>query len=208
MKRLKKVRISWSHKFAYVVGLITTDGCLSSDGRHIDVTSKDRSLIISVKNCLGINNKIGRKSSGRSVVKRYFRIQFGDINFYEFLLTIGLTPAKSKTLSIITVPNIYFSDFLRGCLDGDGNISVVKHPESRFPQLRVRFYSGSFQFLEWLKMRITRNTRITRGWMETGSGVYHLAYGKEDSIRLLRYIYNSKGVYYLRRKFKSAQKFL
>lgn len=36
--------VKWSPKIAYAVGLITTDGSLSKDGRHIDLTSKDRRL--------------------------------------------------------------------------------------------------------------------------------------------------------------------
>ena len=41
-----KVLIKWSPHFAYAVGLLTADGCLSKDGRHLDLTSKDRIQII------------------------------------------------------------------------------------------------------------------------------------------------------------------
>lgn len=34
--------ITWSPEIAYAVGLLTTDGSLSIDGRHIDFTSKDK----------------------------------------------------------------------------------------------------------------------------------------------------------------------
>src|SRR3989344_3916087 len=97
MKPQRKVKIKWSPEFAYAIGLITTDGCLSGDGRHIDFTSKDISLLKTFLKCLGIKNKIGRKTSGYSHNK-YTRIQFGDVIFYRFLLGIGLTPAKSKIL--------------------------------------------------------------------------------------------------------------
>ena len=76
---IKGIKIGWSHNIAYVVGLITTDGNLSIDGRHIDFTSKDIQLIKTFKKCLGIKNKIGLKISGFSD-KKYFRIQFGDVN--------------------------------------------------------------------------------------------------------------------------------
>gem|GEM_PF-6676481 len=45
MKPLGKVKIQWSPEFAYVIGLLTTDGNLSPDGRHINFTSKDRELV-------------------------------------------------------------------------------------------------------------------------------------------------------------------
>jgi hypothetical protein len=37
-----KVKIVWSSNMSYAIGLLTTDGCLSSDGRHILLTSKDK----------------------------------------------------------------------------------------------------------------------------------------------------------------------
>src|SRR3989344_7277407 len=59
-----KVKLVWSPHFAYAIGLLTADGCLSKDGRHIDLTSKDRAQIISFKKCLGIETKISLKYSG------------------------------------------------------------------------------------------------------------------------------------------------
>ena len=43
----------------YLVGLIATDGCLSSDGRHIDITSKDYIFLDEIKREVGITNSIG-----------------------------------------------------------------------------------------------------------------------------------------------------
>ena len=78
------VVIRWSPEFAYVIGLITTDGCLINDGRHIDFTSKDKKQVAVVKKCLGLKNiKIGKKGSRSTHEKRYFRIQFGDVVFYQ-----------------------------------------------------------------------------------------------------------------------------
>lgn len=69
---------------------------------------------------LDIKVKIGLKKSGETA-RTAFRIQFGDVNFYKFLLRIGLIPNKSKRLSDLKIPNLYFFDFLRGHLDGDGS---------------------------------------------------------------------------------------
>src|SRR3989344_2322990 len=143
MRRLSKVKIGWSPDFAYAIGLITTDGNLSKDGRHLNMTSKDKDMILTFKKCLGLKNKIGRKTREKSKIKKYFQVQFGDKNFYEFLLSLGLMPAKSKTIGALNIPNEYFSDFLRGCIDGDGNIDVHRHPESQYLQLRIRLNSAS-----------------------------------------------------------------
>ena len=178
MKPLGRVKIEWSPNFAYALGLITTDGSLSKDGRHIDLTSKDKEMMENFKKCLGIDNKIGRKARGGSKDKKYYRVQFGDVIFYRFLLSIGLTPAKSKTISALKIPREYFRDFLRGCLDGDGNINIQSHPESKHPQLRVRITSASEKFLVWLKKEIENQTDIKGGWVRLAKRAYELSYGK------------------------------
>src|SRR3989344_5404579 len=118
-KPKNKVRINWSPNFAYAIGLLTTDGNLSPDGRHIELTSKDLEQLENFMKCLKIQNKIGQKISGFTK-RKTTRIQFGDINFYKFLLSIGLMPNKSKTMGRIQIPDAYFFDFLRGHFDGDG----------------------------------------------------------------------------------------
>ena len=210
MKRLSKVKIEWSPEFAYAIGLLTTDGNLSPDQRHINMTSKDEELIIKFKQCLNLDNKIGRKSRGGSNIKKYFVIQFGDRNFYDFLLSVGLRPAKSKTLKSLKIPKIYFSDFLRGCIDGDGSLGTFKRPESRHPQLRVRLYSASALFLKWIKKEISSIAEIDvkNGWITEENNIFTLAYAKDNSIKLLNYIYYPDVNYYLERKYKIAKPFL
>ena len=45
--------MQWNHDFAYAIGLITTDGNLSPDGRHINLTSKDEEIILIKKDDKG-----------------------------------------------------------------------------------------------------------------------------------------------------------
>jgi hypothetical protein len=208
MKPLRKVNIKWCPDFAYAIGLIVTDGCLSGDGRHIELSSKDEEIIENFRKCLGIDNKIGRKAREKSADKRYYRIQFGDINFYNFLLSIGLEPAKSRTIGRLRIPAEYFRDFLRGCLDGDGNINIQRHPESMHPQLRVRITSASKKFLIWLKVEIANNTDIKGGWIRPVIRAHELSYGKSDSVILLSYIYYDVQVRCLKRKYLRAKPFL
>lgn len=208
MKRLNKIKIEWSPGFAYAIGLIATDGNLSPDGRHMNMTSKDKELITTFKICLMLKNKIGRKARGGSQDKKYFVLQFGDKNFYEFLLSLGLTPAKSKTIGSLNIPNNYFADFFRGCIDGDGNINIQRHPESQYPQLRVRLNSGSINFLKWIKEEIAKLIKPKGGWIEKSGRVYILSYGKTDSIKILNSMYYNKVKYYLNRKYLIAKNFL
>lgn len=207
MRRLKNVDTTWSSRLAYAIGLIASDGNLSPDGRHINLTSKDIEIIVLFKEALCLKNKIGRKGRGYTKEKKYYCIQFGDKNFYDFLLTIGLMPAKSKTLGPLRIPSIFFRDFLRGCIDGDGNINVSRHPESRHLQLRMRIYSASKPFLEWIHCEVLGSVPVFGGWIQSGDGAFHLAYGKSDAVLLLRFLYADTS-FFLKRKYTTAEPFM
>lgn len=206
----KFISVEWTHDFAYAIGLLTSDGNLSPDGRHINLTSQDKEITEYARDIFLIDNKIGRKSRGGSTDKKYYVLQFGSIQFYTFLLSIGLTPAKSKTLSSVDIPDKFFGDFMRGCVDGDGNISEAIHPESRRMQLRLRIASASPTFLKWLLAEQRRLWHIKGGWIynDEKKSVGSLCFGKKDSIEILQRMYQHKSQYYLKRKYRVATKYL
>ena len=206
MKPLGRVKCEWSSDFAYVIGLLATDGNLSPSGRHINFTSKDEELCKHVKEILGLNNKIGRKARGGESEKKYFVFQFGDVLFYKFLEEIGLSQNKSKTLESVDVPEKYFFDFLRGVIDGDGSIITYSHPESRHRQLRLRIYSASLSFLKWLKESLTDYTE--GGYIIANRRVMQLEFAKKDAIHLLGYVYYPGFQYCLTRKFDRAKGYI
>src|ERR1700691_6081621 len=88
----------------YTVGLIATDGNLSKDGRHVNITSKDGELLNGIKRILCLKLKLTKKARTKEKIKKYFFLQIGDVKFYKFLLSIGLTQKKSLTLGKISVP--------------------------------------------------------------------------------------------------------
>lgn len=208
--RRKTIITNWSPSFAYTIGLITTDGNLSPDARHISFTSKDRVLALNFKRALQLEAKIGKKARGGSTEKKYYVVQFSSVDFYRFLLSIGLTPAKSKTLKKLLVPKEYFSHFLRGCVDGDGSITEFMHPESKMPQLRVRLASASLDFLKWIQGEIRQHVGVEGGWIykDRKKSVLTLTYAKSDAIRILRFIYANCAYNFLPRKKKTATKYL
>lgn len=201
---------NWSPKFAYAIGLIASDGNLSSNGRTIIFTSKDYKLVQTFKHCLGLKNKIGKKYRGELPRTSCFQIQFGSIVFYEFLNSIGLFPRKSRTIAKLLIPQEFFSDFLRGCIDGDGCIDVYRHPESKYPQLRIRLASASKQFLCWIHEVLSNEISVCGGSIYKGSkrSVSYLQYNKADSLKVLSYIYSRGGNCCLERKYKTALPFL
>ena len=205
-RRECKVKIEWSGPFAYAIGLLTSDGNLSSDGRHINLTSKDLENIMNFRKCLNITNKIGRKARGEDQEKKYYLVQFGDINFYEFLNSIGITKAKSKTIKKVNVPAEFFRDFFRGFIDGDGSITLFRHPESKHMQVKLSLASASIEFLIWMKEMILTQFVITGGWISSDKGCYSLTYGKSDALKIIKFMYHKDARYFLKRKYLTSMR--
>ena len=201
-----KVVTFWSREFAYAVGLLTADGCLSKDGRHIDFTSKDREQVAAFRRCLKLKAKIGTKRSGAGL--SYFRIQFSDVLFYLFLESIGLSSAKSKTISHVRVPDEYFADFLRGYFDGDG--TVYSFYDSVFPRsyrFYISFLSASPRFIYWLGKKMQDRVHV-KGHLSsyTGTNYLQLRFSKKEAIIVAEFMYYKKSLPFLKRKYLKIQK--
>ncbi len=204
MEKHLNSKITWSADLAYVVGLLATDGNLSKDGRHIIFVSKDLQLIKTFQNCIGCKSKISRKISGYSAKRKYYYIQFSNVALYKFLLSIGLTPAKSKTLGKIKIPKRFFADFVRGLFDGDGSFYsyLDKRWKSSF-MFYLSFCSASLKHLTWLKSKLKVTLNIS-GYIDQQlhNRVYQLKYAKRESKILIKFIYYKKNINCLERKYK------
>lgn len=204
------VKIKWSANFAYAIGLITTDGCLYRDGRHICLTSKDLEQVNNFNTALGTKYHLGRKGSGIIKDKKYYIVQFSDVIFYKFLNKIGLFSAKSKTMGKIEVPDKYFFDFLRGSFDGDGCTNSYWDPrwKSSF-MFYTTFISASGEHIKWLRSEISNKIAIKGHVTKSGNGAcFQLKYAKKESLILLKKMYYSSDVLHLSRKKLKINKML
>lgn len=171
----------------YLVGLITSDGCLCKDGRHIDVTSKDCSFLQAIRERLKLNSQVCTKN--KNMKNKAYRIQIANKNFYDFLLSIGLTQNKSLTLGAIKVPGQYFGDFLRGLIDGDGCIRKWTHPSNHNEQWSLRIYSGSERFIKWLNGLTESLLKIKGKTHRQSDSQWVLKYGKMAAREIARKCY-------------------
>ena len=205
MARKRKVLNFNSSDLWYFVGLLATDGCLSSDGRHIDITAKDKDFLTKLNDRFVLSNKLSVKNKSKN--NQAYCISFSNKNFYDFLVSIGLTPNKSLTLGEIKVPDEWFGYFLRGVIDGDGSIRSWLHPSNGIEQWSLRLYSASNTFIEWLKNKI-EDLLLVKGKIHKSSRVgrylYVLKYGKISAKIILRNCY-SKNSLSLDRKARLAE---
>ncbi|MFA6304153.1 MAG: hypothetical protein WCV73_03480 [Patescibacteria group bacterium] len=202
MKQLNKKSRLWSAKLAYAVGLIATDGNLSKDKRHITFVSKDLQLIQTFKTCLDLKTKVSLKKSGFAPDKTYYCVQFSDVNLYNLLIEIGLTPAKSKTIDEIKIPKKFFPDFIRGLFDGDGSFYSYwdKRWKSSF-MFYLSFCSASIKHINWLQQEMQKQFDV-KGHINKSfvSRAYQLKYAKNEARIVIKKMYYSKNIPLLKRK--------
>lgn len=209
--------IEWTADLVYAVGVIATDGNLSRKPGRLSITSNDIDFLDMLRGSLHLTVPIRPHTGGYG--HRCHRIAWSDRRFYDWLLTVGLTPAKSLTLGPLTIPDEYFADFLRGSIDGDGSIvayvdhyNTFKKPTYVYTRLYISIVSASQRFLEWLRITVRKLTGLSgslsvRGAQER-SDIWKLKYAKRESLVLLRWIYYAPDVPCLGRKRDIAVPFL
>src|SRR5690349_14227921 len=105
----------------YLLGAFITDGNVHKDKSRTNsfkcsLHSKDKEWLDSINHILDQEGKI-------RVGKTCHSLWFYNQDIYQWLISHNCTPNKSLTVQLPNVPNIYFRDFVRGCLDGDGCIT-------------------------------------------------------------------------------------
>lgn len=205
------ISTKWSHGLAYAVGLLASDGCLSKDRRHIDLTSKDIEQLRNFNKAIGVNLHIGRKDFNPKINSMTYRVQISSVLFYIFLESIGFTKKKSLTIRKIDLPEKYFFDFLRGLFDGDGYTYSYWDPRwKKSFMFYIGFCSGSEAFVKWLKENIEilsgLKGHITK--VKKKNFYYQLKYSKYEAVRLIGLLYKSKKTLRLSRKYLKIMKTL
>lgn len=202
----RTLELQWSQTMAYVVGLIATDGCLITARKQLNFKSEDEQLVKTFLGCLGRSPRyrrvIGKKGKPHHVT------QFGDVAFYQWLMTAGLTPKKSLTLGAITVPDEFLVHCARGLLDGDGSVldywydGTGKALGKRYEGFVTRFISASPAHIEWLRAALRRVVGVTGNVGRPSiRGCWSLNYAIAESTVLLPLLYPSADVPKLERKW-------
>ena len=207
MRYASKRCYEWSANTAYITGLMTSDGCLSKDGRHLDITSVDIEQLKNFQIGLGRVIKIDVKKNQHP--RTAYRIQFSDVAFYDFLKQVGLTPNKSKTIGKLTIPDEFYADFLRGLYDGDGSSNAYwdKRWKSSY-MYYTKFTSASPEFLDYVRSTNQRLFAMGAGSISKSARVLALNYAKKDGKLLYKKMYYSEYVLCLSRKKKKLKSFI
>lgn len=216
--RLPRKDFQWSSDLAYAVGLITTDGNLSKDKRHISLTSTDTQLLETFRKCLNKKNIISVDPSSVISKKPAFRIQIGDVVLYDWLTKIGLKANKSLTLGNLKIEDRYFPDFVRGHLDGDGSVihyidryNTNINKKYIYERIFVYFRSASKSHIYWLRSQISKLIGIKGALIKekprnglSKTTMYLLKFSTKEAKVILNWIYYKVGLPCLLRKYTKA----
>jgi len=142
-----------TNEFAYLIGMIATDGCVIWKGKTKSAKDDRCSITQHTKNIQMLNemkrvfggNVYSEKTRSSSVWRTK------DTEFVTFLRSIGFKENKTFTLnldswfdSITDIQKIYF---VRGVLDGDGNVFYDKRSNVHH---KISIFSASKSFITML----------------------------------------------------------
>jgi len=190
----------WSPDMAYVLGFFAADGYITVNrrkGQFWSIQIADRELLDEIKKAVKSEHKIGIRLAKKISESNKYRLQIGSIEMCDDLRKLGYDERKTKSLAIPNIPHKYFSDFVRGYFDGDGNVWVGNmHKDRKISRdaILVMFTSCSKNFLIELQNRLTLLSM-------PGGCIYsskkkdfsRLQYSTLNSLKLYNFMYNRLG---------------
>ena len=199
---------TWSPDMAYVLGYFAADGTMYKNKRgscYIGFCSTEKELIETTKAVMRVSNRIEEYQPDKPNHQKRYTLQIGSKRIYGRLLQLGFTANKSLTLRFPEAPNEFLADFLRGFMDGDGNVmaDLVKRRDRAKPTgvLCLRLTSGSEVFLEQLRQQLNKVFGVGIGsLMKRRENHYLLQYSTRATRHLYQLMYPSSTVPHLKRK--------
>jgi hypothetical protein len=173
-------------KWQYWIGYIAADGNVAKNCNNISITSKDIDHL----------NKYAKELDCPFYIKNGKSIaQFANKSSKEYLVQLGITPNKSKTLKFL---GDFTSHFVRGVFDGDGSVSNG----------RPKITSGSSQFIAQLSTLFD-----SKGWKYSirskgkDSNCFDIELIGDSRWYFMEWIYKDAEIYLERKYFKMVAYF-
>ena len=181
---------------AYVLGFFSADGSMykTKRGTHfIEFQITDKDLLKTIRSVIGSSHKISVRNRKGKNWRDTFRLQVGSKTIFDDLIRLGLTQVKSKTLKMPTIPDRYFSDFVRGYFDGDGNVTVGNYLRKETNKKRNLIFSGFIcgnqDFLKEIHNKLKKLSGVRGGTLYYHDGAYRLYFSINDSFALYNFMY-------------------
>jgi len=188
-----------------------TDGCVQSNKNIAEITSIDKDWIFS------INQEISPNKPIRFIRNKYYRAEYFSKEICDWLKSSGCIPRKSLTLKFPDIPKKYLPDFIRGCWDGDGHLSIKEYKTAKYSRRmnrHVSIGSGSCDFIQGMSVALNKlginnyvecrklNPRkIGNTIIDTNNLFYQINITKADNmVKFATLIYDNKKLSLTRKK--------
>ncbi len=205
VKRFQKPKIpdKLTPELSYFIGLLITDGHLADNpkrGVHTSMlfTSYDEELSVIlrlIKDLFGYKPTIRKRKYGFNKRVNY-QININSKNLASYFKDDIGVPSGNKS-KIVRIPKVIFRtnkkniiNFVRGVIDGDGNIS---------PKRPIRIASGSIDFLRDLK-KLFIKLDLQSSEIKFDRTAYILYLYQKDNLKIYNLLYKSAKYYYPRKK--------
>ena len=193
---------------AYVLGVIFTDGNLSTTGpgTSLSITQKEPELLEKVLKLMECNAPIifsERKQYKTGVAGAVYSFNFSNKIIYADLVKLGLTPKKSLDIEFPDIPQKYVRHFIRGCWDGDGSVYI----EKKRSDVKASFWSGSRKFIEEMLFHLYKEGFKKRTIYTKLGKSFYFRFSGEQCKKLYYYLYDGVSEdQFLMRKYLIFQK--
>lgn len=184
---------------AYIIGYIFADGNINwkpeKSYRTLTITAseKDRKHLEKIRRKLKSTKGLLYSKSTKS-----YRLIVNNKTICMDLMKLGLTPRKSLSVKFPKIPEKVLKHFIRGVIDGDGNVRYVKRKRS--PYFEITISSGSKAFLEKMAEKIS-SIGVNGKVRKSKNNVFILQYSCRRGLDLAKWIYENKDLC-LNRKFQ------
>ncbi len=192
---------------AYLLGLIYADGNVAWDTQKgyysltITASEKDKNHLEKIRCFLSSTKPLLYAYKTKS-----YRLIVYNKQMCQRLINLGVTPRKTFTVQFPNfIPKVYLPHFIRGVIDGDGNVRYVARKRS--PYFEITVASGSEEFCKGMVEAISQTIGITANTRKVAANTYVVQYSCARGEKLADYIYSNANIF-LRRKYEEFEKLL
>jgi intein/homing endonuclease len=201
--KAKNIFYEWNDKSAYILGFIWADGNIykqQNKSMILDIASKDKELIEKINSSFDHRCKVYQyqPKTGNKVYSTKTR----DKEIINFLIREGMIERKTFCLNWPeTLPEKFYSAFIRGYFDGDGCVFLNKVNGKEY--LHCSFTSIKTLFLDKLFLLLKSLNMNPKWYDDKRTEAYQIRiYSKEGVKAFAEYIYRGETICLMRKKRK------
>lgn len=174
---------------AWLVGLIAADGCITNKHTFGITQSGDNGykLISYVRNLLRVTNQIYRVET---FAQPCYIIRANSQKVTASLARYNIIPNKTLIYTFpYNIPRIYYKDFIRGYLEGDGCIGIYEDKRGS-KKFRASF-AGTAEFLKQCKEIIPVSCQIHK----TTSKINEIIWNGRYALKFCEWLFSTPDLY-------------